>query len=89
MQDVNFCLNNLLIPFVMINCMCIGIVVKNSMDFIDNKYIPLIVSIFGIFFNVWFNRWHLTPSIFLEGFVSGLATTGTFELIRNMRLLDE
>lgn len=89
MQDVNFCLNNLLIPMVMINCMCIGFIIKNSIEFIENKYIPLIVSISGIFFNLWFNNWNFSPNVFLEGLVSGLATTGTFELIRNVKELDE
>lgn len=89
MENLNNCIANFLVPMVMINCMCIGFVIKSSVEIIENKYIPLIVSVFGVLFNVWFNHWNFTPQVFLEGFFSGLASTGTFELIRNMKEINE
>nr|DAH84324.1 MAG TPA: holin [Caudoviricetes sp.] len=64
-------------------CFCFGVVIKSSLDFIPNKYIPLIMAITGIVLNAWINRWQLTPQIILEGVVSALASTGTWELVKN------
>jgi hypothetical protein len=38
----------------------------------------------GILLNVWINGWTFTPEILLGGLASGLASTGAFELIRNI-----
>ncbi len=65
-------------------CFCLGLVIKNSLDFIPNKYIPLIMAVVGTFGNVWLNRWNITPEIILGGLVSGLASTGLWEGFRNI-----
>lgn len=65
-------------------CFCFGVVIKNSLDFIPNKYIPLIMAVTGVFLNVWLNKWTITPEIILGGAVSGLASTGTWELFKNV-----
>lgn len=65
-------------------CFCFGSVIKSSLDFIPNKYIPLIMTFTGIVMNVWLNRWQITPEIILGGAVSGLASTGSWELSRNL-----
>ena len=36
-------------------CLCVGYVIKNSLDFIPNKYIPLIMLILGLVINVLMN----------------------------------
>ena len=64
-------------------CFCLGIVIKNSLDFIPNKYIPLIMAITGVLTNVWLNGWGITPEIVLGGAISGLSSCGTWELLRN------
>lgn len=64
-------------------CFCLGVTIKNSLDFIPNKYIPLIMTITGVFLNTWLNNWTISPKIILEGAVSALASTGTWELLRN------
>lgn len=64
-------------------CFCLGVVIKNSLDFISNKYIPLIMVVVGIFINVWLNHWSINPEILLGGAISGLASTGTWETLRN------
>jgi hypothetical protein len=38
----------------------------------------------GTLLNVWINGWTFTPEILLGGLASGLASTGAFELIRNI-----
>ncbi|WP_036689448.1 phage holin family protein [Paucisalibacillus globulus] len=66
-------------------CLAIGFVVKNSLDIIQNKYIPLIMAVLGVLLNVWLNTGAFTPEILLGGLASGLASTGAFELIKNTR----
>lgn len=65
-------------------CLCIGYIIKHSISFIPNKYIPLILGVLGIVLNLWINGWKFTPEILLGGLASGLASTGTHELIRHL-----
>lgn len=65
-------------------CLCIGYIIKHSISFIPNKYIPLILGVLGIVLNLWINGWELTPEVLLGGLASGLASTGTHELIRHL-----
>jgi hypothetical protein len=65
-------------------CFAVGYVIKNSLDFIPNKYIPLIMAVLGILLNVWINAWVLTPEVLLGGLASGLASTGAFEAVKNL-----
>lgn len=65
-------------------CLCLGYVIKHSIPFIPNKYIPLIMGIAGVILNVWINGWSFTPEILLGGLASGLASTGTYEMVRNI-----
>lgn len=64
-------------------CLMIGYVIKQSLDFVPNKYIPLIMALLGIVINVWvvgaFN-----PEVLLGGMFSGLASTGLYEALRNI-----
>lgn len=65
-------------------CLCIGYIIKHSISFIPNKYIPLILGALGIVLNLWINGWEFTPEVLLGGLASGLASTGTHELIRHL-----
>ncbi|NLP35407.1 MAG: holin [Clostridiales bacterium] len=65
-------------------CLCLGYIIKHSISFIPNKFIPLILGVVGIILNVWINNWTFTPEILLGGMASGLASTGAFEMIRNI-----
>lgn len=47
-----------------------------------NKYIPLIMAIIGVVLNAWMNM-SFTPEILLGGLVSGLASTGLYEVFKN------
>jgi hypothetical protein len=66
-------------------CLAVGYIIKNSLNFISNKYIPLIMAALGVILNVWLNTWTFSPEILLGGLASGLASTGAFELIRNIK----
>jgi hypothetical protein len=65
-------------------CFGVGYVIKNSLDIIPNKYIPLIMAVLGVVLNVWLNGWVFTPEILLGGLASGLASTGAFEAVKNL-----
>jgi hypothetical protein len=65
-------------------CFGVGYVIKNSLSFIPNKYIPLIMAILGVGLNIWING-TFTPEILLGGLASGLASTGAFEAFKNLK----
>ncbi len=78
-------LNQFIVVAVMAICLCLGHIIKHSITIIPNKYIPLIMAVLGVILNVWMNAWSFTPEILLGGLASGLASTGAFELIRNIK----
>ena len=42
------------------------------------------MGVAGIILNVWINGWIFTPEILLGGLASGLASTGTYEMVKNI-----
>ena len=78
-------LNDYLVVIVMAICFAIGYIIKHSLDFIPNKFIPLIMGILGVLLNTWMNAWTFTPQVLLGGLASGLASTGAFEMVRNLK----
>ena len=77
-------LNEYVVLVVMAICLAIGYVIKHSLLFIPNKYIPLIMAVLGVVLNSWVNKVAFTPDILLGGLASGLASTGAFVLIKNI-----
>lgn len=70
-------LNEYLVVIVVGICLCVGYVIKHSLDFIPNKYIPLIMLILGTITNVLINlNTGVNASVILGGMLSGLASTG-------------
>ena len=64
-------------------CLCVGYVIKNSLDFIPNKYIPAIMLVLGTIINVLMNLSGINAEVILVGMLSGLASTGLYELFKN------
>ena len=77
-------LSQYVVVIIMAICLCVGYIIKNSIKFIPNDFIPLIMGILGTFLNVWYSGWMLSPEILLGGLASGLAATGAFELVKNV-----
>lgn len=65
-------------------CLCIGYVIKNSLNFINNKYIPLIMLTLGTFISIINNLGNINEAVILGGMISGLASTGLYEAMRNL-----
>ena len=78
-------LNQYVVVIIMGICLAIGFIIKNSLSFIPNKFIPLIMGVLGVVLNIWLNEYTFTPEILLGGLASGLASTGAFELVRNIK----
>lgn len=72
------------IPVIVGICLCVGYLVKHSLDFIPNKYIPLIVGLLGLAINLAINWGGITAEIVLAGLFSGLASTGLHNAFRNL-----
>lgn len=64
-------------------CLCVGFVIKNSLDFIPNKYIPAIMLVLGTAINISMNLNGINAEVILVGMLSGLASTGLYELFKN------
>lgn len=66
-------------------CLCVGYVIKNSLDFIPNKYIPLIMLILGVTINIIINwKTGINANTILAGMLSGLASTGLHQAFKNL-----
>lgn len=83
MIDLSF-FNEYLVLIVVGVCVCIGYVIKTSCPTIDNKYIPLVMAILGVFLNSWLNYFTINPEILLGGLVSGLSSTGLHQVFKNI-----
>lgn len=63
-------------------CLCVGFIIKNIIRSEKvNRFIPLMMGLLGVAVNSWLNL-SLTPEIILGGLVSGLASTGMYELFK-------
>lgn len=75
-------LNEFMLPVVLGICLCVGFVVKKWVKDVDDKYIPTICGVLGIFIAAWINSWLITPQIVLSGMISGLASTGFHQALK-------
>ena len=79
MTDLGF-LTEFMVPVIVGICLCVGYVVKKWIKDVDNKFIPTICAVLGVFLAIWLNSWTVTPAIILSGLLSGLASTGLHQL---------
>lgn len=77
-------LNDYMVLVVVGICLCVGYIIKYAIPCkAINQYIPLIMGILGVLINLWANSFAISPEIVLGGLVSGLASTGMYEMLRN------
>lgn len=84
MEQFTEIIQNLMIPTIVITCYIVGEIIKRWISDVDNKFIPTINAILGVILACWIN-WAITPEIVVAGLVSGWASTGAFEFIRNLK----
>ena len=75
--------SNYLVVAVILVCCCIGYVIKTSLDFIPNKYIPLIMACLGVVLN-YFIAGYFNVNVLLGGMLSGLSSVGLHQAFKNL-----
>lgn len=81
MFDFATIFNESFVAVVMIACLVLGYLIKTSLDFIPNKYIPTILAVFGAIVNVAVSGVGIESVVY--GALMGLASTGFYEMFRN------
>lgn len=66
-------------------CLCVGFALKEAFPGFNNQYIPLAALILGCIINVLINfKTGINAQVILGGMISGLASTGLYEMMRNL-----
>ena len=83
-MDINF-LFDYINPIIFGICLMVGFVLKTAFDKFPNKYIPLAALCMGTIIAILINlQSGINAEVILGGMISGLASTGLYELLRNM-----
>lgn len=83
-MDINFLLNYIN-PLILGICLLVGYVLKTAFDKFPNKYIPLSALTLGTIIAITINlKAGISAEIVLGGMISGLASTGLYEMLRNL-----
>ena len=66
-------------------CLCFGFALKTAFDWFPNKYIPLAALSMGCIINLLIHMQSgINAEVILGGMISGLASTGLYEMMRNL-----
>ena len=71
-------------PIILGICLAMGYALKNAFEKFPNKFIPLTAMCIGMILAIVLNLHNITAEIILGGMISGLASTGLHELLRNL-----
>lgn len=83
-MDLSF-LMNLVDPIILGICLLVGYALKTAFEKFPNKYIPLAALVTGTAISIIVNfKVGIDASVILGGMISGLASTGMYELLRNL-----
>ncbi len=83
MNDVSFLMQYIDLVTLGI-CLCVGFAIKQAFNWLDNKYIPLAMLILGTIIAIITHLGNINTSIILSGMISGLSSTGFYEMLRNL-----
>ena len=76
-MDLSF-ITDMYIPIIVVACLIVGYIFKKWIKDVDNKWIPTIVTIVGLFLAGITNGWSVQSLV--AGALSGLASTGLHQL---------
>lgn len=83
-MDINFLLEYINLPILGI-CLMVGYVLKTAFNKFPNKYIPLTALVLGTMIAIVVNmKSGINVDVILGGMISGLASTGLYEMLRNL-----
>ncbi len=83
-MDFDF-LTEYAVPVIVGICLLCGFILKKWIKDVDNKFIPTILAVIGVFLAIWINEWNITPEILLQGLFSGLGATGAHQLYKQAK----
>ena len=87
-MDINF-LFGMINPVILGICLLVGYALKTAFDRFPNRYIPLAALSCGTLLAVLMHmRSGITAEVMLGGMISGLASTGLYEMLRNLLKFD-
>lgn len=86
-MDISF-LTDFINPIILGICLITGFVMKQAFVKFENRYIPLAATCLGAILSVLLNLGELSASVILGGMISGLASTGLYEMLRNLLKYD-
>lgn len=69
-------------PEIVAACLVIGFIVKKWVKDVDNKWIPTIVTVFGVLLAVIGNFDSVSVGAVVGGAMSGLASTGMHQMFK-------
>lgn len=89
MSDLTF-LMEFIDPITLGICLCIGFALKYAKIFekFGNQYIPLSMLILGCIIGIITHIGNINAAVVLGGMISGLASTGLYEMMRNLLKYD-
>ena len=83
-MDLSF-LMKLVDPIILGICLLVGYALKTAFDRFPNKYIPLAALCTGTVLAILINvKSGINAQVILGGMISGLASTGMYELLKNL-----
>lgn len=72
-------------PLILGICMMLGYVLKTAFTKFPNKYIPLSALALGVIIAIIINLGkNINAEVVIGGMISGLASTGLYEMLRNL-----
>ena len=75
-------LNAYVIPEILVLCLVLGYIIKKWIKDVDNKWIPTIVAVVGVVAAILMNLEAVTLGVIVGGAVSGLASTGLHQMLK-------
>ena len=77
-------------PLTLGICLCIGFALKYAKIFekFGNQYIPLSMLVLGCIIGIITHLGNVNAAVVLGGMISGLASTGLYEMMRNLLKYD-
>lgn len=65
-------------------CLCVGFALKEAFTWFNNRFIPLSMLSMGTMIAIVCNWGNVNAAVILGGMISGLASTGLYEMVRNL-----
>jgi hypothetical protein len=75
-------LNAYVVPEILALCLVLGFVIKMWIEDVDNRWIPTIVAVVGAGAAILMNLDAVTIDVVVGGAVSGLASTGLHQMVK-------